>query len=41
MSRDGLQLLYTLMNEREDWLCERVFGPWPEMEAGPAEGPSH
>ncbi|NIP85228.1 MAG: B12-binding domain-containing radical SAM protein, partial [Planctomycetales bacterium] len=29
MSHHGLQVLYTLMNNRSDWVCERVFAPWP------------
>lgn len=33
MSHHGLQVLYTLMNHREDWLCERAFTPWIDMEA--------
>lgn len=33
MSHHGLQLLYSLMNARDDWLCERAFAPWPDMEA--------
>lgn len=33
MSHHGLQVLYTLMNDRDDWVCERVFCPWPDMEA--------
>lgn len=33
MSHHGLQVLYTLMNGRDDWACERVFTPWPDMEA--------
>jgi len=33
MSHHGLQVLYTLMNRRDDWLCERVFVPWRDMEA--------
>lgn len=33
-SHHGLQVLYTLMNERADWVCERVFCPWQDMEAG-------
>ncbi len=33
MSHHGLQVLYTLMNNRSDWVCERVFAPWPDMEA--------
>lgn len=32
-SHHGLQVLYTLMNNRPDWACERVFAPWPDMEA--------
>ena len=33
MSHHGLQVLYTLMNERDGWLCERAFTPLPDMEA--------
>jgi len=33
MSHHGLQVLYTLMNERDDWVCERAFTPEPDMEA--------
>ena len=33
MSHHGLQVLYTLMNERGDWACERAFMPWTDMEA--------
>ncbi|MDR1964516.1 MAG: TIGR03960 family B12-binding radical SAM protein [Planctomycetaceae bacterium] len=32
MSNHGLQLLYSLMNRRNDWACERVFTPYPDME---------
>ena len=32
MSHHGLQVLYSLMNRREDWACERVFTPWDDME---------
>lgn len=32
MSHHGLQVLYSLMNRRDDWACERVFCPWPDME---------
>jgi hypothetical protein len=32
MSHHGLQILYTLMNSRKDWACERVFAPWTDME---------
>ena len=33
MSHHGLQVLYSLMNRRTDWCAERVFTPWPDMEA--------
>lgn len=33
MSHHGLQVLYSLMNRRKDWCAERVFTPWPDMEA--------
>ena len=33
MSHHGLQVLYTLMNSRDDWVCERAFTPWLDMEA--------
>lgn len=32
MSHHGLQVLYTLMNARDDWACERAFTPWLDME---------
>ncbi len=32
MSHHGLQVLYTLMNDREEWACERVFTPLLDME---------
>jgi len=32
MSHHGLQVLYTLMNRRTDWACERAFTPWDDME---------
>jgi len=32
MSHHGLQVLYFLMNGRDDWVCERAFTPWPDME---------
>ncbi len=32
MSHLGLQILYHLVNERDDALMERVFAPWPDME---------
>ena len=33
MSHHGLQILYSLMNDREDWVCERAFTPGDDMEA--------
>ena len=33
MSHHGLQVLYSLMNRRDDWAAERIFAPWPDMEA--------
>lgn len=33
MSHHGLQVLYSLMNARDDWACERAFTPWMDMEA--------
>lgn len=33
MSHLGIQILYPLLNSREDTVCERVFAPWPDMEA--------
>lgn len=32
MSHHGLQVLYSLMNARDDWACERAFTPWTDME---------
>jgi len=32
MSHHGLQVLYSLMNARQDWVCERAFTPWTDME---------
>ena len=32
MSHHGYQVLYNLMNLRDDWVCERAFAPWPDME---------
>lgn len=32
MSHHGLQVLYSLMNGRAEWACERVFTPWDDME---------
>ena len=33
MSHLGMQILYHFFNRREDVFCERVFAPWPDMEA--------
>ncbi|HBQ64459.1 MAG TPA: B12-binding domain-containing radical SAM protein, partial [Clostridiales bacterium] len=33
MSCLGMRILYGLLNERPDTWCERVFAPWPDMEA--------
>ena len=33
MSHHGLQVLYVIMNGRDDWACERAFAPWSDMEA--------
>lgn len=32
MSHLGLQILYGLVNEQADYLMERVFAPWPDLE---------
>ena len=32
MSHIGMKILYHLINEREDSLCERFYAPWPDME---------
>lgn len=32
MSHLGTKILYSLVNEQEDLLCERAFAPWPDME---------
>ncbi|MFO7636580.1 MAG: TIGR03960 family B12-binding radical SAM protein [Clostridia bacterium] len=32
MSHLGMKILYHVINEREDALCERVFSPWVDME---------
>jgi len=32
MSNQGLQVLYTLMNQRSEWACERAFAPMFDME---------
>lgn len=32
MSHLGIQIIYFLLNDRNDTVCERVFAPWPDME---------
>jgi radical SAM family uncharacterized protein len=32
MSHHGMEVLYTLMNQRDDWVCERTFCPWIDFE---------
>ncbi|MBS4535862.1 TIGR03960 family B12-binding radical SAM protein [Clostridium sp. D2Q-14] len=32
MSHLGLHILYNLLNEQDDFYCERVFAPWVDME---------
>lgn len=32
MSHLGGQILYSIINNREDALCERIFAPWTDME---------
>jgi radical SAM family uncharacterized protein/radical SAM-linked protein len=33
MSHLGLKILYSLLNDRAGWQAERVYAPWPDMEA--------
>ena len=33
MAHLGMQIFYGQLNERSDTLCERVFAPWPDLEA--------
>ena len=33
MSHLGMQILYAMFNKREDVYCERVFSPWPDLDA--------
>ena len=33
MSHLGLQILYHVLNSHDDFLAERAFAPWPDMEA--------
>lgn len=32
MSHLGMRILYSMLNEKDDIWCERVFAPWPDME---------
>lgn len=32
MSHLGIQILYDMLNQREDVWCERVYSPWPDMD---------
>ncbi len=38
MSHHGLQVLYAIMNARDDWACERVFTPLTDLESLLREG---
>ncbi len=31
MSHLGMKILYEAINRRDDYACERVFAPWPDM----------
>src|SRR5258708_6381622 len=33
MSHLGLKILYSLLNQHQGWQAERVYAPWPDMEA--------
>ena len=33
MSHLGLKILYSLLNKHAGWAAERVYAPWPDMEA--------
>jgi radical SAM family uncharacterized protein/radical SAM-linked protein len=33
MSHLGLKILYSLLNKHQGWAAERVYAPWPDMEA--------
>ncbi len=33
MSHLGIQILYDMFNQWEDTYCERVYSPWPDMDA--------
>ena len=32
MSNLACQIIYNLLNKREDCVAERVYAPWPDME---------
>lgn len=32
MSHLGIQILYDMLNQREDTYCERVYSPWPDLD---------
>lgn len=32
MSHLGIQILYSMLNEKEDVWCERVYSPWSDLE---------
>jgi radical SAM family uncharacterized protein len=32
VSNQGLQILYSILNSHPDYLCERVYAPWVDME---------
>lgn len=38
MSHLGIQILYHMFNERPDLWCERVYSPWPDLDAKMREG---
>ena len=33
MSHLGIQILYDMFNRREDTWCERIYSPWPDLDA--------
>lgn len=32
MSHLGIQIIYDMLNQREDTYCERVYSPWPDLD---------
>jgi radical SAM family uncharacterized protein/radical SAM-linked protein len=38
MSHTGTQILYHIVNRRPEWLLERAYAPWPDMERRMREG---